>query len=333
MKIRRRDGVPAPEGDVLVLEDDRASAPEVSSVSEAPPVPDGTAGDAGAPRRRRPARPPTAAAPTRRTGRQRERERERGAGRIGDARRSGVGDACEDQGPLGPAARQAWRGHRGADRSGARAAGGFGQAPRRDPRRHGRLDEQRLVEALADFFDMPVTHLAATPPTRRRWRSSPKSWPASISSSPSSIDGDGLHVAVAQPSDDLRFLLTRDQWSLGAAAARLRVSDIRWAIDRSYQAIGGVGKWCRRSRRWRAREAPPSKTGAAGVVTDDAPVVQVVDRILTQAIRDRASDVHIEPHGRHLRVRFRIDGALKDVLELPAPWASGWSAASRSWPA
>ena len=68
-------------------------------------------------------------------------------------------------------------------------------------------------------------------------------------------------------------------------------------------------------------------------MTDDAPVVQVVNRILTQALRDRASDVHIEPQDDIVRVRFRIDGALKEVLELPAPWASGWSAGSRSWPA
>src|SRR6202021_3341142 len=60
-------------------------------------------------------------------------------------------------------------------------------------------------------------------------------------------------------------------------------------------------------------------SGAAEVevVSDDAPVVQVVDRILTQAMRDRASDVHIEPSEDYVRVRFRIDGALKEILQLP----------------
>jgi type IV pilus assembly protein PilB len=53
------------------------------------------------------------------------------------------------------------------------------------------------------------------------------------------------------------------------------------------------------------------------VIADDAPVVQVVNRILTQALRDRASDVHIEPQDNMVRVRYRIDGALKDVLSLP----------------
>ncbi len=58
-------------------------------------------------------------------------------------------------------------------------------------------------------------------------------------------------------------------------------------------------------------------TGELDDVADDAPVVQVVDRILIQAIRDRASDVHIEPSEDVVRVRFRIDGALKEILQLP----------------
>ncbi|MDQ1631660.1 MAG: hypothetical protein QOC80_1632, partial [Frankiaceae bacterium] len=43
--------------------------------------------------------------------------------------------------------------------------------------------------------------------------------------------------------------------------------------------------------------------------------------MITQALRDRASDVHIEPSGERLRVRFRVDGALHDVLDLPGSMA------------
>ena len=47
---------------------------------------------------------------------------------------------------------------------------------------------------------------------------------------------------------------------------------------------------------------------------DDAPIVQVVNLLIAQALRDRASDVHIEPQDDRIRVRFRIDGALVDVM-------------------
>jgi type IV pilus assembly protein PilB len=49
----------------------------------------------------------------------------------------------------------------------------------------------------------------------------------------------------------------------------------------------------------------------------DAPVVQVVQMVIAQGLRDRASDVHIEPYADRIRVRYRIDGALHDVLDLP----------------
>ncbi len=55
----------------------------------------------------------------------------------------------------------------------------------------------------------------------------------------------------------------------------------------------------------------------ATAVDVNAPVVQVVNAIITQALRDRASDVHIEPQGEQVRVRVRIDGALHDSLTLP----------------
>ena len=45
--------------------------------------------------------------------------------------------------------------------------------------------------------------------------------------------------------------------------------------------------------------------------------MQVVNKIITQALRDRASDVHIEPQDDRVRVRYRIDGALHDVMALP----------------
>ncbi|MCH8308903.1 MAG: Flp pilus assembly complex ATPase component TadA [Chloroflexi bacterium] len=44
---------------------------------------------------------------------------------------------------------------------------------------------------------------------------------------------------------------------------------------------------------------------------------QLVDMLVSQAIQDRASDIHIEPEERRLRIRFRIDGALQDVMSLP----------------
>ena len=49
---------------------------------------------------------------------------------------------------------------------------------------------------------------------------------------------------------------------------------------------------------------------------DDAPVIRLINGIIQQAIKMRASDIHIEPFENRLSVRFRVDGALRDVLSL-----------------
>ena len=51
--------------------------------------------------------------------------------------------------------------------------------------------------------------------------------------------------------------------------------------------------------------------------TEEAPVVKLVNALLTDAIKKRASDIHIEPYERILRVRFRIDGVLYEIMQPP----------------
>ena len=48
---------------------------------------------------------------------------------------------------------------------------------------------------------------------------------------------------------------------------------------------------------------------------DDAPIIRMLNALLTQAARDGASDIHIEPYERHSAVRFRVDGALREVVQ------------------
>ena len=55
---------------------------------------------------------------------------------------------------------------------------------------------------------------------------------------------------------------------------------------------------------------------------DDAPIIKLINGILQEAIKTRASDIHIEPYESRLAVRFRIDGALRDMLSLSARLSS-----------
>src|SRR4030095_7551567 len=104
-------------------------------------------------------------------------------------------------------------------------------------------------------------------------------------------------------------------------------SDILSAIASSYRALSGIPSQIRAFEAQQAKRGEAEAKPEVSSVSEDAPVVQVVQQILTQALRDRASDIHIEPQAERVRVRYRIDGALHDVLDLPV--AMGPAVSSR----
>jgi type IV pilus assembly protein PilB len=182
----------------------------------------------------------------------------------------------------------------------------------------GALDAQVLADALAAYFGLVVVNLRRDNVDPAVITMVPEEMARQQLAIPVRLEADGLYVAVAEPSDELRAMLasaTKQKVNLMIAPT----SDIVWALDTNYRAIGSVGKLVQafesvESARKKAAGTTPQE---AEVIGDSAPVVQVVDRILTQAMRDRASDVHIEPSEEFVRVRFRIDGALKEILQLP----------------
>ena len=127
-------------------------------------------------------------------------------------------------------------------------------------------------------------------------------------------EADAVHCAVAYPSDQERMT------ALQAAIAKPVTPHLAGrraldrALDRHYTVLHKVDHAVRRA-------VVDRQDGRAATLAiplrADAPVVQIVDLLLTQALRDRASDVHLEPQSDGLRIRFRIDGALHDVNSLP----------------
>ena len=60
-----------------------------------------------------------------------------------------------------------------------------------------------------------------------------------------------------------------------------------------------------------------------GVGADEAPIIRLVSSVLQQAVGERASDIHIEPQAREVKVRFRVDGVLREVMSIPQKLRSG----------
>ena len=121
-----------------------------------------------------------------------------------------------------------------------------------------------------------------------------------------------LHLAMADPMDMMAIddisIVTNLQVEPYIATTR----DIRTAIDRWY----GASETLDAARRFtKEREQLRVNTGEeTGADVSDAPIVQLVRSLLEQAIRQRASEVHIEALESKVRVRYRIDGALYEKM-------------------
>jgi type IV pilus assembly protein PilB len=182
----------------------------------------------------------------------------------------------------------------------------------------GALDELDLAEVLADQLGLALVDLSEETPEPDAVTAVPESIARSHHCIPMMKTDETLVVAVADPTQDLLTLLTRET-GLDITLVVAPISDIQRAIDTSYRSLTGIDDFVAEFQKTVVSHKGPALTSESA--TDDAPVVQVVNKIITQALRDRASDIHIEPQDERLRIRFRIDGALHDVLALPAEMA------------
>ncbi|MEW6233087.1 MAG: GspE/PulE family protein [Chloroflexota bacterium] len=133
---------------------------------------------------------------------------------------------------------------------------------------------------------------------------------------PVAIDGGDLLVAMEDPLD-LRVI--------GEVSARSRLrlkpmlataAEIQEAIGLIYKATGEIEQQVKQI----ITVAPVREEAEARLTAQllaQAPVVRTVDLLVSQAVKDRASDIHIEPQEDHLHIRYRIDGILHEMMTLP----------------
>lgn len=158
-----------------------------------------------------------------------------------------------------------------------------------------RLGESNLMDSKIQKIDKELLSLVPEQ-TIRRYRIFPLA-----------LQGNKLTIAIADPSnlivlDDLRLIL-----ELEIEPVQFLEEDINSLINNCYDLD-------------RQEEAFGVSSGAMDFFTrpevNQVPIVQLVHHILDQAIELRASDIHIEPHELKVKVRYRIDGIIRNVREL-----------------
>lgn len=127
---------------------------------------------------------------------------------------------------------------------------------------------------------------------------------------PFARDGGMLYVAMADPADVVALDDLRLATGYQVVPEVASPEDIERAIQRWYGAPG-----VEEAVRMAASSAPEELEESEG--DPDAPVVRLVDGLIGQAVAEGASDLHFEPERARTIVRLRVDGILRDVMEVP----------------
>ncbi|MER3453472.1 MAG: type II secretion system protein GspE, partial [Acidimicrobiia bacterium] len=182
------------------------------------------------------------------------------------------------------------------------------------------VSEADLVATLAaqiglDYVDLaevqvdPTAVASVSASLCRRYQAIPIAW-----------EDGRLVVAMADPSnvfaiDDIRTITGADVKTV--VATRTAILE---AIDRNNRLDSDVEHVSAEAAQQFEDEDDLSRIKE---VTEDAPIVRLVNLLITQAVQERASDIHIEPTEKDVRIRYRIDGVLHEKMRSPKNIQSG----------
>ncbi|HDZ12583.1 MAG TPA: type II secretion system protein GspE [Bacteroidetes bacterium] len=129
--------------------------------------------------------------------------------------------------------------------------------------------------------------------------------------------GDTLTVAMADPLDVYVVDYLRHKTGLKIQAVLALATDIQKAIEKYYRVLDSVNKVIHDIQLDDAFVDEASIETFEDDSKEGSSIIKVVNLILTQAIRDHGSDIHIEPDEKIMRIRYRIDGILHEAFALP----------------
>lgn len=180
----------------------------------------------------------------------------------------------------------------------------------------GLITQRQLSEVLAEQLGLRTVDLRKEKPERDAVDALPEGTARLLNALGFRRTPEGLEVAVADPLHPNLVSQLEEASGLPVLLLVSPVDDIQRSIETSYTSTVAATHAIQAFEA-QALDRPRAEQTVTQVVDENAPVVQVVNLILEQAVRDRASDVHVEPLDGRVRVRVRTDGALHEVLSLP----------------
>jgi len=183
----------------------------------------------------------------------------------------------------------------------------------------GALTEEQLLDFLSSHFRVPAVDLRKSEPDVNIVRLLPAELATKFLAVLLARSGRRLQVALAQPSnlfalDDIKFITG---YEIDAVVAT--EGAIKKVLDKCFDSAGTMADVMKGFEDdVEVVDTDDEEAEAAGIsLAEEAPIVKLVNSLIADAVRKGASDIHIEPYEKSLRVRFRIDGALYEMMAPP----------------
>ncbi|HEY8793903.1 MAG TPA: ATPase, T2SS/T4P/T4SS family [Gemmatimonadaceae bacterium] len=188
----------------------------------------------------------------------------------------------------------------------------------------GYINEVELTRMLARQFRMPAVDLTNFEVDPRIAKLIPAELAQRHLVLPLKREGRTLTVAMADPSDlgvidDLKFITRYDIFPVIAGEYTLRNAVDKYYGENTDDALQNILDDIDDDGDVEVVEERDEEISASvlAAAIDDAPVVKLINGILTDAVKKGASDIHFECFEHEMRVRYRVDGALQEVMKPP----------------
>jgi general secretion pathway protein E len=176
----------------------------------------------------------------------------------------------------------------------------------------GMVKPDELAVVLSIYLNAPLIDLKRHAIQPQALKLIPEEMARKQSFIPMDIVNDSLLVVMADPEDVSAIQDIKTQAKMRIEVALGVRSDIERAININYRSSNAIEEQVSH-----IPVQPEAKVEEISTLTAHTPIAETLDLLVTQAVKDRASDVHIEPQEDRLRVRYRIDGILHDMFSFP----------------
>ncbi|HON39032.1 MAG: type IV-A pilus assembly ATPase PilB [Desulfomonilia bacterium] len=186
----------------------------------------------------------------------------------------------------------------------------------------GHLTEEQLVDFLGKQYGLPSVILKEISPDPEVVKLIPLNIVQKYHAIPFERTGSTLKVAMTDPTnifavDDLKFLTG---YSIDVHVTS--EESLKWAMDHFYDQAASLDDALSSIEDDQghvevASEGTDISVGDLEKEADQAPVIKLVNLTLVDAIKKGASDIHVEPYEKYMRIRFRLDGMLQEVMKPP----------------